>query len=46
MAEFKNPEKMNREEIIRFFSFGKKDEICNALISMAFYDEDWKWSQD
>ncbi len=46
MAEFRNPEQMSREEISQFFSSNKKNEICDALISMAFYDKDWKWSQD
>jgi hypothetical protein len=46
MAEYKNPSQISREEIIRIFSTGTNDEVCDALVSMAFYDEDWKWSQD
>jgi hypothetical protein len=44
--KFKNPDPMNREELLQKFSSGDSDEICDALISMAFYDDDWKWSQD
>jgi hypothetical protein len=43
--KFKNPDQMNREELLQIFSSGSSDEICDALISMAFYDDDWKWSQ-
>lgn len=46
MALFRNPEKMGREEIVEVFSSGQADEICTALVAMAYYDEDWKWSQD
>jgi hypothetical protein len=45
MAKFKNPEEMTRQQLTKAFASGKKDEICDALIAMAFYDEDWKWSQ-
>jgi len=43
--KFKNPDQMNREELLQIFSSGSSEAICDALISMAFYDDDWKWSQ-
>jgi hypothetical protein len=46
MAEFKDPPKISREEMVKIFSSGTENEICGALVSMAFYDDDWKWSQD
>lgn len=46
MAEYKEPEQKSREELLQRFSSGNSNEICDALISMAFYDNDWKWSQD
>lgn len=46
MAEFKNPTELTTEEIIGMLVSGTDDEICDALASLAFYDEDWKWPQD
>ncbi len=46
MAEHKNPSHISRNEAVRIFSVGSKDEICDALLSVALYDDDWKWSQD
>lgn len=46
MPIFSNPEPMNREAICTIFSSGTKSEICEALLSMALYDANWKWSQD
>ena len=46
MLKFKNPEQLNRHQLKEIFLAGSTDEICSALVAMAFYDEDWKWSQD
>ena len=43
---FKNPEELNRKELLKKFSSGDSDEICEALISMAFDEEDWQWAQN
>lgn len=43
---YKAPEPIEREEAIRFFATGTDDEILDALLSVALYDEDWKWSQE
>ncbi|MBA2367845.1 MAG: hypothetical protein H0V82_02335 [Candidatus Protochlamydia sp.] len=43
---YEEPKEVNRNEVLKKFSSGESNEICNALVSMAFYDEDWKWSQD
>ena len=44
--EFENPRKMSREEIAQSFASKDANKICDALVSMAFYEENWKWSQD
>lgn len=28
------------------FSSGNPDSICDALVSITFYDSDWRWVQD
>lgn len=43
---YKEPKQLDRDEILRIFSVGSNHEICDALLSVALYDEDWKWSQD
>ncbi len=46
MGQFKNPEEKSKNKLNEIFSSGTADNICDALIAMAFYEEDWKWSQD
>lgn len=46
MLKFKNPKELTRDQLKKHFQSGNTDEICDALVSMAFYDDDWKWSQD
>ena len=46
MAEYKDPEPINREELLQKFSSENNNEICDGLLSMAFYEDDWKWAQD
>jgi hypothetical protein len=45
MTEYKNPSKISRNEAIRIFSGGSTNEVCDALLAVAFYDKDWKWVQ-
>ena len=45
MAENKNPERISKEEASKIFSTGTNDEICDALLSVVLYDEDWRWTQ-
>lgn len=45
-CEFQNPSEMSRQESVYFFSSGTPEEMCNALLSTALYDEDWQWAQD
>ncbi|HEV8053138.1 MAG TPA: hypothetical protein VGP47_11640 [Parachlamydiaceae bacterium] len=43
---FENPERKTHQELLKIFSSGDANEICDALVAMAFYDEDWKWCQE
>lgn len=45
MHKNKNPSPINRSEAENIFSRGSTDEICDALLAITFYEEDWKWSQ-
>ena len=39
-------EPISRTEAERIFAGSDEHAICNALVSVAFYDPDWKWVQD
>lgn len=28
------------------FNCGNVDKICHAMVSIAFYEEDWQWAQE
>lgn len=45
MTENRNPKKITKVEASKVFSTGTSNEICDALVSVTFYEEDWKWSQ-
>lgn len=46
MAKYQKPRMINRKEAVRIFSDGSINDICQALISVAFYESDWRWSQE
>lgn len=35
--------KTDAEEVLRF---GTVQEICDAMVSIAFHEQDWRWAQD
>jgi hypothetical protein len=45
MAEYKNPSPIGRDEAEKIFANGIPEQICDALVAVAFHDKDWKWSQ-
>lgn len=45
-ARFHNPPPISRDEMIKAFTSVIKIEICDTLVAMAFYGEDWKWAQN
>ncbi|MBA2368775.1 MAG: hypothetical protein H0V82_07100 [Candidatus Protochlamydia sp.] len=46
MAVYEEPRQLSREELVQKFLSEKNNEICGALLSMSFYDDDWKWCQE
>jgi hypothetical protein len=38
--------RLTREELCNSLSSGKAQEIRDALISAAYWDEDWRWAQE
>lgn len=46
MAKYQEPSRISRNEAIKIFTAGSNTEICDALLAIAFYDEDWRWSQE
>jgi hypothetical protein len=42
---YKAPQPMDRSEAERIFAGHDESAICNALVSVAFYEPDWKWVQ-
>lgn len=45
MAEHRNPHRISRREAEKVFTTGSSDKICDALLAISLYDEDWRWSQ-
>ena len=35
-----------REEAVTAFDSTDIAELCNAMVSVAFYEKDWHWAQD
>ncbi len=46
MRYLNNSKPMNKALIEKMLSSGNVEEICNALVSIAFYESDWKWAQE
>lgn len=44
--KFKNPDQMTHNELIQKLSSRDNKEVCQGLLSMVFYEADWKWAQD
>lgn len=45
MAKFKNPSSISRNDAENIFLMGSNNEICDALLAIALYEKDWRWSQ-
>jgi hypothetical protein len=43
---YEQPRPLSREEAEAAFATDMADAICIALVSLAFYDPDWRWVQD
>jgi hypothetical protein len=38
--------RIDREDFTKVFESGEADDVCNALVRLAFHDEDWEWVED
>ena len=43
---YQAPAPISRNHALKIFSNGTIFEICDALVSIACFEQDWKWSQD
>jgi hypothetical protein len=46
MNKFSDVPELSREDARRSFSSGDAEKICNALVSVTFHDQDWRWAQE
>jgi hypothetical protein len=44
--EYRKVEKISKQTADEVFSSLQPDAICNALLSVSFHEQDWKWVQD
>ncbi|WP_159076082.1 hypothetical protein [Microvirgula aerodenitrificans] len=42
----KAPEVISKQDAEALFESAQPEIICQALVSLAFYEQDWKWVQD
>ncbi len=45
MPKHRNSKRISRNDALRIFSMGSDDEICDTLLSITLFDEDWSWCQ-
>ncbi len=43
--KYHEPQSISRNEAEKCFLSGKPDQICDALVRIAFHDPDWRWAQ-
>jgi len=46
MMKYQDPPLFNRQDAEKAFSTTDVKSICEALVSVAFNDSDWKWVQN
>jgi hypothetical protein len=44
--EYQNISPINREEAEKIFNSKDAEKICDAMVSVAFFEPNWKWAQD
>lgn len=37
---------LSHKEVKQAFASGEIEKICRALVSLAFYEADWRWAQE
>lgn len=43
--EYREPQPISRSEAASAFASGIPNRICETLVSLAYYDPDWRWVQ-
>ncbi|HTE12002.1 MAG TPA: hypothetical protein VK645_13555 [Chitinophagaceae bacterium] len=46
MNIYENIQPVNKNAAEVIFSSGDTNDICHAMVSLAFHEQDWKWAQD
>lgn len=46
MRYFQDIQPISKTDASKIFSSGNSEEICNALVAIAFYENDWRWAQN
>lgn len=46
MLIYHEPEPLSKEKAATVFGSANKSEICDTLVAVAFYEEDWRWVQE
>ena len=44
--QYKNPTPIDRKTAIDIFASNNTENICQTLLSVAFYEPDWRWTQE
>ena len=43
---YQHPRAISKKEAEELFNHSESEIICDTLVSIAFYESDWKWVQD
>jgi hypothetical protein len=46
MERFHQVPQISRDDALEAFATGDPEQICKALLSVAFHESDWRWVQD
>lgn len=46
MNKYDEVQRISKEEAAKAFASGDPERVCRALVSIAFYDDDWRWVQE
>ncbi len=46
MKKYQDVGIIEKDKAEQIFSTNNVENICSALVSISFYEKDWKWSQD
>ncbi|HEV2482493.1 MAG TPA: hypothetical protein VGS79_22670 [Puia sp.] len=46
MREYKQVHPVDKHSAEQAFASSDVEKICDAMVAVAFYEQDWKWAQD